>query len=65
VVLPAIPGCATHRRYLVVDVEAGLVTGFGTVAQDFLSFSMLKLIDGKIRFIDMLMGPTSDSPGWD
>jgi hypothetical protein len=71
VLLPVIPGLPninaspTHRRYPVIDTEAGIAAALGLVAQGYLNASMLKVIGGKIRYIDSVNGPSVSSPGWD
>ena len=72
IILPAIPGLielnarATQRRYPVIDEETGIVLALGIVVNNVPLFSLLKTVDGKIRFIDAISGaPPVSSLGWD
>ena len=72
IILPTIPGLialnapATQRRYPVIDEEAGIVLALGIVVDNVPLFSLLKTLDGKIRFIDAIAGPAPvSSLGWD
>lgn len=58
----------THRRFGVVDVEAGIVVGTGLYIVAIPGFAMLKVPDGEIRMIDTgtaYFGQGATSSGWD
>lgn len=55
----------TNRRYPVADLEAGIAVGFTQFGGSLLDFHMHKLIDGKIRGINAVVGPGATSFGWD
>lgn len=62
---PLSPEIVTHRRYPVVDVEAGIVVAY-VVFGDALDFHMFKVVDGEIRLIGALVTAGGhDSSGWD
>ena len=54
----------TERRYPVADLESGIAVGFVLFAGSLLDFHMFKLVDGKIRLIQAVVGPTVNSSGW-
>jgi hypothetical protein len=59
------PSIATHRRYPMVDVEAGVVVAYILFA-NYLDFHAFKVVDGKVRRIEALVtdgGHTST--GWE
>jgi hypothetical protein len=55
----------THRRFPVVDIEAGIVVGFVLFADSLLDFHMFKMRDGLITQIQSVIGPASDATGWE
>lgn len=54
----------THRRFPVIDVEAGFSVGFVLFAGNLLDFHMFKLKSGKIQLIQALVGPSASDSGW-
>lgn len=54
----------THRRFPIVDLEAGIVVGFVLFADSLLDFHMFKMRDGLITQIQSVIGPAADSSGW-
>jgi hypothetical protein len=59
------PDMITHRRYPMVDVEAGVVVAyvlFGTA----LDFHMFKVVDGQVRLLDAVVTASGhESTGWE
>ncbi len=53
------------QRYPVTDLEAGITAGFVLFAGADIDFHMFKVIDGKIRWINAVVGPAVRSSGWD
>jgi hypothetical protein len=53
------------QRYPVTDIEAGITAGFLRFAGADLDFHMFKVIGGKIRWINAVVGPAVSSTGWD
>jgi hypothetical protein len=53
-----------HRRYPVIDVEAGFSVGFVLFAGNLLDFHIFKIKSGKIQLIQALVGPSASSSGW-
>jgi hypothetical protein len=45
-------------------VESGIAVGFVLFSGSLLDFHMFKLVDGKIRLIQALVGPSVSSSGW-
>jgi hypothetical protein len=54
----------THRRFPVVDLEAGIVVGFVLFADSLLDFHMFKVRDGLITQIQSVIGPAANPTGW-
>jgi hypothetical protein len=56
----------THRRFAVVDLEAGIVVGFVLFADSLLDLHMFKMRDGLITQIQSVIGPAaiSNPTGW-
>ncbi len=54
----------THRRFSVVDLEAGIVVGFVLFAGSLVDLHMFKMRDGLITQIHSVIGPAADSSGW-
>ena len=55
-----------HRRYSVVDVEAGIAVGYVLFGGNVLDFHMFKIIDGNIRLIQATVCSSGySSSGWD
>jgi len=54
----------THRRFPVVDLEAGIVVGFVLFADSLLDFHMFKLRNGQITQIQSVIGPRANPTGW-
>ena len=54
----------THRRFPIVDLDAGIVVGFVLFADRLLDFHMFKMRDGQITQIQSVIGPAADSTGW-
>jgi hypothetical protein len=55
----------THRRYQMVDVEAGIVIGYVLFA-DALDFHMFKVVDGGVRLVSAVVTDSGhDSTGWE
>jgi hypothetical protein len=56
----------THRRFAVVDTEAGIVVGFVLFADSLLDLHMFKMRDGLITQIQSVIGPAaiSNPTGW-
>lgn len=52
------------QRYPVSDLEAGITAGFILFAGADIDFHMFKLIGGKIRWINAVVGPAFTSQGW-
>jgi hypothetical protein len=52
------------QRYPVTDLEAGITAGFILFAGGDIDFHMFKLIGGKIRWINAVVGPAVTSQGW-
>lgn len=55
----------TNRRFPVVDVEKGIVVGYGLFGGRILDFHMFKIRDGKITQIQVLTGPATGTMGWE
>lgn len=53
-----------EQRYPFSDVEAGFTAGFLLFGGGMIDFHMLKLINGKIRWIHAVVGPSARSSGW-
>lgn len=54
----------THRRFPVVDLEAGIVVGFVLFADSLLDFHMFKMRNGMITQIQSVIGPRANPTGW-
>jgi hypothetical protein len=54
----------THRRFPVVDLEAGIVVGFVLFADSLLDFHMFKVRDDLITQIQSVIGPRANPTGW-
>lgn len=54
----------THRRFPIVDREAGIVVGFVLFADSLLDFHMFKMRDGLITQIQSVIGPAANPTGW-
>lgn len=54
----------THRRYPIVDLEAGIVVGFVLFADSLLDLHMFKMRDGLITQIQSVIGPAANPTGW-
>jgi hypothetical protein len=54
----------THRRFPVVDLEAGIVVGFVLFADSLLDFHMFKVRNGLITQIQSVIGPAANPTGW-
>lgn len=54
----------THRRFPIVDLEAGIVVGFVLFADSLLDFHMFKMRDGLITQIQSVIGPAANPTGW-
>ena len=54
----------THRRFPVVDLEAGITVGWVLFGGSLLDFHMFKFKGGKVQFINAVVGPSSTSWGW-
>jgi hypothetical protein len=57
-------GNQPDQRYPVSDLEAGITAGFILFMNADMDFHMFKLIGGKIRWINAVVGPFSASQGW-
>lgn len=55
----------THRRFPVVDLEAGITVGWVLFGGSLLDFHMFKFKSGKVQFINAVVGPGATSSGWD
>jgi hypothetical protein len=54
----------THRRFPIVDLEAGIVVGFVLFADSLLDFHMFKMRNGMITQIQSVIGPRANPTGW-
>ena len=54
----------THRRFAIVDLEAGIVVGFVLFADSLLDFHMFKMRNGLITQIQSVIGPAANPTGW-
>ena len=63
--IPGFTGPPTHRRFPVVDVEAGIVVGLSVAVADILTVATIKVKAGEIRFIDTLYGLNTTTLGWE
>ena len=54
----------THRRFPIVDLEAGIVVGFVLFADSLLDFHMFKMRNGSITQIQSVIGPRANPTGW-
>ena len=54
----------THRRFPIVDREAGIVVGFVLFADSLLDFHMFKMRNGLITQIQSVIGPAANPTGW-
>jgi hypothetical protein len=54
----------THRRFAVVDLEAGIVVGFVLFADSLLDLHMFKMRNGLITQIQSVIGPAANPTGW-
>lgn len=54
----------THRRFPIVDLEAGIVVGFVLFADSLLDFHMFKMRNGLITQIQSVIGPSANPTGW-
>jgi hypothetical protein len=52
------------QRYPYTDLEAGITAGFVLFAGADIDFHMFKMIDGKIPWINAVVGPAVTSSGW-
>jgi hypothetical protein len=52
------------QRYPLTDLEAGITAGFVLFAGADIDFHMFKVIGGKIRWINAVVGPAVTSSGW-
>ena len=55
----------THRRFPVVDLEAGITVGWVLFGGSLLDFHMFKFKGGKVQFINAVVGPGATASGWD
>ena len=63
---PAISGGpTTHRRVVVTDPQTGTVAAYGLSVSNTLTFVLLTVKAGKLRFIDAAFGAGASSTGWD
>ena len=71
VTIPSTPfltvGEPAQRRYPVIDLEAGIAVGFAIVVESYPTpmFAMLKVNDGRIRYIDSVFSTISKTSGWE
>ena len=54
----------THRRFAIVDLEAGIVVGFVLFADSLLDLHMFKMRNGMITQIQSVIGPRANPTGW-
>jgi len=54
----------THRRFPIVDLEAGIVVGFVLFGDSLLDLHMFKMRDGLITQIQSVIGPAANPTGW-
>ena len=54
----------THRRFAIVDLEAGIVVGFVLFADSLLDLHMFKMRNGLITQIQSVIGPRANPTGW-
>jgi hypothetical protein len=54
----------THRRFPIVDLEAGIVVGFVLFADSLLDFHMFKMRNSMITQIQSVIGPRANPTGW-
>jgi len=54
----------THRRFAIVDEEAGIVVGFVLFADSLLDLHMFKMRNGLITQIQSVIGPAANPTGW-
>lgn len=54
----------THRRFAIVDLEAGIVVGFVLFADSLLDLHMFKMRNGLITQIQSVIGPAANPTGW-
>jgi hypothetical protein len=52
------------QRYPFTDLEAGITAGFVLFADADIDFHMFKVVSGKIKRIDAVVGPAVRSSGW-
>lgn len=52
------------QRYPFSDLEAGITAGFVLFAGADIDFHMFKIVGGKIKRIDAVVGPAVRAAGW-
>jgi hypothetical protein len=55
----------THRRYPLADVENGIAIGFVLFSNTWIDFHMFKVTNGKIHTIQAVVGPATETSGWE
>jgi hypothetical protein len=55
----------THRRFPLVDEETGTTAGFVLFNDGLLDVHMFKVRDGEITQIQAIVGPSSETTGWE
>jgi hypothetical protein len=59
------PAGITRRRYPVADVENGIAIGFALFAGTWIDFHMFKVRSGQIHTIQAVVGPATETTGWE